>query len=179
MPDENPDSADSGSTSGSPFEVRTAQEGDAAGLCELLNEIIRIGGTTAIETELDPGEFQRYFIAGPDCLSCLVAEARDGVLLGFQFLGRHSELPGDCGDIATFARQNPKVAGVGTALFAATLKIAEKRDLRTINATIRADSTAGLAYYSKMGFQDHSVTPGVPLRSGKPVDRVSKRYRIR
>lgn len=179
MAEEKPGSAESGSTSGSLFEVRTAREGDAAELCELLNEIIRIGGTTAIEAELDPDAFQRYYISGPDRLSCQVAEARDGVLLGFQFLGRHSELPSDCGDISTFARQRPKVTGVGTALFSATLQIAEQIGLREINATIRSDNTGGLAYYSKVGFVDHSVMPGVPLRSGKPVDRISKRYRIR
>lgn len=179
MPDDVSRPGEGNGKAGAPFCVRAAREGDTADLCGILNEIIRVGGTTAIEEELDPDAFQKSFLSGPDFLSCLVAENPDGVLLGFQFLGKHSKIPDDCGDIATFARRDPKVPGVGTTIFLATLKIAEQLGLREINATIRADNTGGLAYYSKMGFQDHSVSPGVPLRSGKPVDRVSKRYRIR
>jgi hypothetical protein len=29
-----------------------------------------------------------------------------------------------------------------------------------------------------MGFEDHSVTPAKPLKDGRPVDRVNKRFRL-
>jgi L-amino acid N-acyltransferase YncA len=179
MPEDVPGPDEGIGLSGSPYTIRAAQDDDAAPLCGILNEIIRIGGTTAIEDELDPDTFRQYFLSGPNRLCCMVAEAPDGTLFGFQFLGSHADLPHDCGDISTFARQKPRSRGVGTALFAATLEIAGQLGLETINATIRADNTGGLAYYSKMGLQDDSLAPAVPLRSGKAVDRVSKRYRIR
>lgn len=158
------------------IEVRPARAEDAAGLCELLNAIIRIGGTTALEEPMDVHGFREYFIDGPRALACFVAVERDGgQRLGFQALDRHPELPPDWADIATFARAQPKVPGVGTALFAATRARARALGLRAINATIRADNAGGLAYYTKMGFEDYRVDPAVPLRDGTPVDRLFKR----
>lgn len=158
--------------------VRPARDGDAAELCSLLNEIIAVGGTTAHETQLTDATFKDYFLVGQDHLSCQVAENDDGLLLGFQSLERNAKLPPGWGDIATFARLQPKVPGVGRALFAATLAVAKDLGLVAINATIRADNTSGLGYYGKMGFQDYAVKAGVPLSDGTPVDRISKRYMI-
>lgn len=155
--------------------VRKAAPSDAAELAALLNDIIRAGGTTAIETELTPDEFDDWFISGPHPLACHVAEA-DGLLYGFQSLSRYGDPPPGWADIATFARTAPKKPGVGTALFAATLAAAEALGLKVINATIRADNVSGLGYYGKMGFEDYDRLVGVPLRDGTLVDRVKKRF---
>jgi len=61
---------------------------------------------------------------------------------------------------------------------AATRKRAGALGLAAITATIRADNHGGLAFYRKQGFEDHSVTPAVPLNDGRLVDRVNKRYRL-
>ena len=160
--------------------VRAAAPQDVADLCGLLNTIIRIGGTTAYEAPLTEAQFAEHFVTGPDLLSCFVAEDRDaGLLLGFQAIGRHSGLPESWADIATFARVEPKVRGVGTGLFAATSVRARDLGLAAINATIRADNASGLAYYARMGFEDYAVAKGVPLMDGTPVDRISKRYVVR
>ncbi|MEM9148767.1 MAG: GNAT family N-acetyltransferase, partial [Pseudomonadota bacterium] len=53
---------------------------------------------------------------------------------------------------------------------------AKNAGLIALNATIRADNRVGLAYYSRMGFQDYAVRPAVPLADGSPVDRISKRF---
>ncbi len=160
------------------FSLRPARDGDAGELSGLLNQIIAVGGTTAHETPLTDVTFREHFLAGRDHLSCQVAENDDGLLLGFQSLERNANLPAGWGDIATFARLQPKVPGVGRALFAATRMVAKDLGLVAINATIRADNTSGLGYYGKMGFQDYAVKPGVPLSDGTPVDRISKRYLI-
>jgi hypothetical protein len=55
--------------------VRPAAPGDVASLCDLLNVIIGIGGTTALEQPLTKAQFNEYFLEGASCLSCLVAEA--------------------------------------------------------------------------------------------------------
>jgi L-amino acid N-acyltransferase YncA len=159
--------------------VRLVRPDDVPVLCGLLNEIIRIGGTTAYETPLTEADFDEHFVTGPDLLSCFVAYDRDGLLLGFQVIGRSPDLPEGWADIATFARAVPKVRGVGAALFAATGARARALGLTAINATIRADNASGLAYYAKMGFEDYAVAKAVPLMDGAPVDRISKRFLVR
>lgn len=169
------------------FRIRRARAADAPALCALLNRIIAIGGTTALETPLTPGRFAAVFLEGPRFLCCFVAEeevgegaggGESGALLGFQALERSPKLPADWGDIATFAQVQPKVPGVGRALFAATREQARTLGLTAINATIRADNHGGLAFYGKMGFEDWKRDEAVPLQDGTPVDRISKRYRV-
>ena len=158
--------------------IRPAIAEDADALSALLNAIIEIGGTTAIENPLTPAEFRSWFITNPDSLSCAVAVDRGGGLAGFQALQLNRDLPQDWADIATFARVAPKLTGVGTALFEQTRSIADGLGVRFINATIRADNAQGLGYYAKMGFETYAVKQQVPLTNGTPVDRISKRYAL-
>jgi L-amino acid N-acyltransferase YncA len=158
------------------FQIRHARTEDAAELSALLNEIIERGGTTALETAYTPARFDQAYISGPDVICCLVAiDEATGRYEGFQSLGRLATLPEGYGDIGTFARVGGTQRSVGSALFQATRAEAVRLGLAGINATIRADNTGGLAFYSRMGFQDHSVRSAVPLKGGTPVDRISKR----
>ncbi|WP_414860622.1 N-acetyltransferase family protein [Pseudomonas cerasi] len=88
-------------------------------------------------------------------------------------------LPADVGDVSTFARVDSTQRGVGTLLFERTSHEVRKQGLVSINATIRADNAGGLAFYTRLGFVDHSLIPSVPLNDGTPVNRISKRYRLR
>ena len=145
-------------------------------MCDLLNEIIEIGGTTALETPFDHDTLARAYLSGDDHISCFVALDEAGDVAGFQALLRHDGLPQGWADIATFARVRPKLRGVGAALFAATRDFARATGIIAINATIRADNTGGLSYYEKMGFETYAVEKGRPLRDGTPVDRISKEF---
>jgi L-amino acid N-acyltransferase YncA len=161
------------------IEVRAAAPGDATEMAELLNAIIAQGGTTALEDAFTPERFARAYLNGPDVLCCFVAVDVDTQRIeGFQTLGRYAGLPDDVGDIGTFARIDGKQRGVGSALFAATRARASELGLAAINATIRADNVGGLAFYGKQGFEDHSIRPAAPLKDGRLVDRVSKRFRL-
>lgn len=156
--------------------VRPARLDDVPTLCAFLNEIIRIGGTTANETPFTHQSFAAHYLAGLGFVCCFVAEDVEGRPCAFQSLERHERLPEDWADIGTFARPDAKVRGAGTALFAATREHTRTTGFKAINATIRADNTGGLAYYGKMGFIDYRVDKAVPLKDGRPVDRLSKRY---
>lgn len=158
------------------LEVRPAQREDVPALCSFLNEIIRIGGTTAHEAPFTPERFRAHFIEAPGCVSCFVAFDLNGEPCAFQGLEQHDGLPAGWVDIGTFARPTNKVSGAGTALFTATRALAREKGFFAINATIRADNVGGLAYYSKMGFEDYKIDKAVPLKDGRPVDRISKRY---
>ncbi|ANM14403.1 MULTISPECIES: GNAT family N-acetyltransferase [unclassified Rhizobium] len=157
--------------------IRKAVSSDAEELSALLNEIIRAGGTTALETPLSAAEFADWFIDGEFPLACHVAE-HNRSLVGFQSLSLYGDPPKGVADIATFARMNPKTAGIGSALFPATLAAAEAFGLEFINATIRADNVSGLGYYAKMGFETYDRVVQVPLQDGTPVDRIKKRYSV-
>jgi ribosomal protein S18 acetylase RimI-like enzyme len=159
--------------------IRNTIPSDVSPLRDILNAIIKIGGTTALEKPLTEAGFREYFLEGAQFLTCLVVEdGRDGSLLGFQALSRHPDLPEDWADIAPFARPEPKTPGVGAALFAATRTRARERGLIAINAAIRADNRGGLAYYEKMGFETYEIIEGAPLRNGARVNRILKRYLV-
>lgn len=157
--------------------IRRAVTSDAEELRSLLNEIIRAGGTTAIEIPLSSAEFADWFIDGEFALACHVAE-HDRLLVGFQSLSLYGDPPAGFADIATFARMHPKIAGVGSALFPATRAAAEELGFEFINATIRADNVSGLSYYTTMGFEDYDRLIDVPLLDGTPVDRIKKRFKL-
>jgi len=159
------------------IETRHATKHDAAALCSILNEIIVIGGTTAYQKNLNEANFREHFLTGDNCINCFVAHQSDSIL-GFQALSLRSDLPVGWVDIATFARANPKVKGVGTALFNCTKLYLNGEKYTHINASIRADNRSGLVYYTKMGFTDYNVRKGVPLQDGTPVDRISKQFEI-
>lgn len=159
-----------------PHPVRPMEIEDVPAACAILNEIIRIGGTTAHETAFSEEIFAQAYLLGADRICCHVVLDQAGAVAGFQWLGIHPGLPETCGDIATFTRRNPVLRGAGTSLFAATCAAARERGLTAINATIRADNVPGLGYYARMGFQEHDRRSSVPLKDGTPMDRVSKRF---
>lgn len=161
------------------LEVRPVRSEDAPELATLLNEIIERGGTTALQEPFTAQRLDDTYLTGQDVICCFVAVDADiGRLEGFQTLGRHPGLPDNVGDIGTFARVGGTQRGVGSALFAATREAARRSGLAAINATIRADNTGGLAFYGRMGFRDHDVTPAAPLKDGARVDRIHKRYTL-
>lgn len=159
--------------------VRPAAPSDAAEMAELINAIIAVGGTTAYEEPFDAAHMDAAYISLPQLVSCFVAES-DGQIVGFQGLMRSFDpddpLPDDWATIGTFARIGLIQRGVGSALFAATRAAAEAAGITVIDATIRADNTGGLAFYSRQGFVDYDRLAGVPLKDGTPVDRIRKRY---
>lgn len=157
--------------------IRELRLQDVSIACDLLNEIVRIGGTTAQEQPLDDATFALYY-AGDDLIACHVAIDPSGQVAGFQWIGVNAALDKSCADIATFTRRTDPVRGAGRALFEATRKFAKRAAYAQINATIRADNLPGLGYYAKMGFVDHAIKPAVPLRDGTPVDRISKRFTL-
>lgn len=158
--------------------VRAAVPADAAAMAELLNEVIAAGGTTAYEEPFDAASMDAHYISLPGLVSCTIAEM-DGRIVGFQGLfWPHDEgdpFPDGWAIIATFARRGMTGGGIGRAMFQRTRAEAMAAGVRTIDATIRADNSGGLTYYSRMGFTDYDRLVGIPLRDGTPVDRVRKR----
>ena len=156
--------------------IRPAHCDDTEGMRTLLNEIIRVGGTTAITSELSPDEMREWFISGEAVVACFVAVDSDGAIVGFQSLSTYGSLPAGWVDIATFASRSRHKSGVGSALFARTREAATKLGFAAINATIRVVNEGGLAYYSRMGFETYLAEDGDPQAQGRVFNRVHKRF---
>ena len=156
--------------------IRPAVDTDTEGMRALLNEIIRVGGTTAITSELSPDEMREWFISGEAVVSCLVAVDSDGAIVGFQSLSTYGSLPAGWVDIATFASRSRHKSGVGSALFFRTHEAASRLGFSAIKASIRVDNVGGLAYYGRMGFETYLVEKGNPQEHGRVFNRVHKQF---
>ncbi|MEM7545840.1 MAG: GNAT family N-acetyltransferase [Pseudomonadota bacterium] len=157
--------------------VRRAVQADAQALLTLLNGIIRRGGTTAMQYEWSIGEMTAL-IANPECLVNIAEDRDSGAMLGFQYIEPEDRLPKDMADIATFVAPDGTRSGVGRALTDMTCAEARSLGWRALDATIRADNPAGLAFYDAMGFRDYHVYRSIPLSDGTPVDRISKKRNL-
>ncbi|WGH77468.1 GNAT family N-acetyltransferase [Jannaschia ovalis] len=144
--------------------IRPARPFDAGAMAALLNEIIAIGGTTAIAGPVT-GDALRAWMAEADIWH--VAETA-GEIVGFQWVGPSPKLPPEACDIASFVRPGAHGVGIGSKLFDATRKEAKARGYAWINATIRVENEGGRAYYRSRGFEAYARTPGT----------VSKRFNL-
>ncbi|WP_341367677.1 GNAT family N-acetyltransferase [Yoonia sp. BS5-3] len=161
--------------------IRPATAADAPDMVTLLNAIIEAGGTTAHQTLFDETTMLEHYIESDGLISCLVAEIEE-VVLGFQWLRwakpEQDGVPDDWAIIASFVANRAAGKGVGQHLFKATRTAASQAGVAAIDATIRADNTPGLRYYSGLGFVDYDRLTGLALSDGTIVDRIRKRFDI-
>lgn len=142
----------------------------------LQNEVIRSGAFSAYQQAVTEHWFSSTFLTGPGAISCHLAEKAQIVAL--QTLERHPALPPDWADIGTFVAPRTRRGGAGRALFSASLAAARQAGISTLNASIRGDNTAALAFYSALGFVDYALDPGWCLADGRVTGRVSKRFNL-
>ena len=155
-----------------PIQIRSAGPADAAPMARMLNDIIRIGGTTAFRQPFDDAGIVDRFIASAFAISCFVAVDATTVV-GFQSLEwsdpdwpGEDPLPADWALIATYVDPRVHKRRIGRQLFDRTAPAARQAGVRFIDATIRRENAGGLAYYRSLGFTDY--------RSG--ADTISKRF---
>lgn len=159
--------------------VRQAIRDDSEQMVAVLNEIIAVGGTTAHQRPFDGARMTAHYIEPSNLISCNVAEV-DQTIIGFQSLNWATNpddpLPDRWAIIASFVSMRASGKGVGQLLFNATKEAAKLANVNTIDATIRADNTPGLRYYTGLGFSDYDRLVDIPLADGTCVDRIRKRF---
>lgn len=156
--------------------VRPAMALDTRSMARLLNAIIEKGGTTALTRPVTADDIVEWMSFAPEQSAWHVALDATEQVCGFQWIEPNHKLPVQACDIATFVQIGRTGLGIGSALFAATARVAKDRGYGWINATIRADNEGGLTYYQSRGFRDWAFDGGVRLDSGVIVDRISKRF---
>jgi len=158
--------------------VRQPRGLDSANMAGLLNEIIEIGGTTALTRPVTGDDLNQWMASNSDQSAWHVALDEYEKVVGFQWISPHPQLPAEACDIATFVQVGRTGLGIGSALFSATSAAAKQLGYVWINARIRTDNSGGLIYYQSRGFRDWHFDEGVSLTSGQIVDKISKRYDI-
>lgn len=159
--------------------IRAGTSADLRQVAELLNEIISIGGTTALTNPMTRDDLKAWLFANHDQSAWQVAINDTGDLLGFQWIGVWPELPPEACDIGTFVKTGQSGMGIGTKLFDATVRAANELGYEWINANIRADNSSGLTYYQSRGFRDWGRLEGVLLADGTKTDKILKRYDLK
>ncbi|WP_234999483.1 GNAT family N-acetyltransferase [Roseovarius albus] len=147
-------------------------------MAALLNELINIGDTTAFTNQVTRETLTRWLAFHPEDSAWNVAEDDSGNLLGFQSIQPRNNLPPESCDIGTFVKPQSTGLGIGSKLFEASRKAAAQLGYHWINATIRTDNMAGLAYYQSRGFEDYAHHTAERLDNGMIVDKVSKRFKL-
>ena len=86
-------------------------------MANLLNAIIRRGGTTAFTKEISGDTITSWFAKAPGHSVWFLAENDGGEILGFQSIEPHRDLPPEACDIATFVQIGQTGHGIGSNLF--------------------------------------------------------------
>lgn len=149
---------------------------DTADMARLLNEIIAVGGTTALLRPVNGQDIADRIASNPDRSAWHVALDSDEKVVGFQWITVADYLPSQAAEIATFVQIGRTGLGIGSSLFAATRKAARGLGYKWINANIRADNEGGLIYYQSRGFVDYGVIEGYEMTDGTIVDKRLKRF---
>ena len=159
------------------IDVRKATPLDAKPMADLLNAIIAEGSATALARPVTGADLSDWMQSPRSAWH--VAESRTGEVLGFQWIEPAHYLPEEAAEIASFVRIGKTGLGIGSALFLATRKAAQRLGYAWINANIRADNEGGLIYYQSRGFRDYDRWEGYRLESGAVVDKILKRYDLK
>ncbi|WP_245580409.1 GNAT family N-acetyltransferase [Arthrobacter castelli] len=133
--------------------IRPARPTDAEDMSEVQNAIYRAGLRAS---PVDVALIRERYLDTENEVACTVAEQEDRVV-GFQSLKR--AWPGNPYDVAegwgiigTHIHPDAGRSGLGRRLFVESLAAAKAAGLRHLDATIGADNSPALAYYSAMGF---------------------------
>jgi len=156
--------------------VRPAAPADFSQMSGLLNQIIAVGETTALQAPLTADDLLKWMDKFKRRNAWHIAQDDSGRIMGFQYVEPHVDLPDDAGDIATYVRIGAIQLGIGSKLFEASKHAAKNLGYVWLNATIRADNSGGLAYYSSRGFLTWTTDENTPLSDGTIVTKISKRY---
>lgn len=157
----------------------TIQKGNSVDLrqtAELLNEIIAIGGSTAMTNPMSRDDLEGWLMADQDCSTWHVAMTEAGTLLGFQWVGPWGDLPPEACGIGTFVKAGRTGLGIGSKLFEASVNAARDLGYTWMDAEIRADNEGGLAYYQSRGFETYKRLTDIPLDDGTLGKKICKRY---
>ena len=124
--------------------ILTANPLHTTDMADLLNEVISIGGTTALASQVTSSDLAAWMSRDPARSAWHVAEEVNGSVVGFQWIEPADYLHKNAAEIATFAKIGKTGLGIGSKLFETTKTAARRLGYQWINANIRDDNFGGL-----------------------------------
>ncbi|THD64029.1 GNAT family N-acetyltransferase [Phenylobacterium sp.] len=151
--------------------IRAAEPSDVPDLTEAWNQPQAYAGTlqlpfTSVEAR------QARFAAHADATR-LVAVA-DGKAIGMIFLSREANRRVHVGSIGMAVHDAHAGRGVGSALLAAVIDLADNwLQIRRLELTVYADNARAIALYERFGFEREGLLRGYAWRGGAYVDAIA------
>lgn len=148
-------------------EIRVARDGDAAGVAEIYDPIVR---DTAISFELEPpgdAEMRRRILATLPTHPWLVCAEGDRVR-GYAYASRHAERAAYrwSADVTVYVHADSRGRGVGGALYTALLEILLRQGFHRAYAGITLPNAASVSLHEAHGFARIAVYEGVGWKHG-------------
>ena len=159
--------------------VRAATGADVPGLCDLANDPGYRWGTLRLPYQTVEQTGRWLTGRGPDD-HLLVAEL-DGAVVGNAGLHRQRGRRGHVGVLGMGVRDAVRRRGVGTALLAAVVDLADNwLGLARLELSVFADNQPAVALYERHGFTREGVMRAYALREGTHADALMMaRLRLR
>lgn len=155
------------------FEAREMRAEDVPACVIIINHTISLGGSTAYEEPYSEDGFAAHYFQEAEVSNVVL---NNGRIVGFQGA---FEVEKGVYSIGSFTDQQNPVRGAAVVMMDKTKEDCRANGVSSIIAKITSDNTAGLAYYSKMGFVDDYILPADHMRpDGTVVDRIVKRFML-
>ena len=155
--------------------VRKVRSEDAAAIVDILNPIISDGNLSVLDTPLSVEDEQEYIERFPALGVFLVAEDREGTIVGFQSVepfATYTHAFDHVGTIGTFVGLPYRRKGVGTVLAKATFVSARAVGFEKLFTYILATNDASLAFHQRLGFTVVGTARRQARLGGRYVDEV-------
>ncbi len=152
--------------------IRAAATADVPSLCALSNEPGYRAGTLRLPYE-SVEESARLF-AGLTANDHMMVAEFDGTVVGVAGLHRQRGRRNHVGVVGMGVRDAFQRQGIGTALLAAVLDLADNwLDLRRLELTVFSDNAAGIALYTRSGFVEEGLLRAFAFRDGRYADALT------
>jgi L-amino acid N-acyltransferase YncA len=139
--------------------VRRDDLGDAAGIADVLNNVIAEGRYTAL-TGHWTAEAELAFLQSLGARSEMFVAEVAGRIVGFQVIepfAAYTEAMDHVAVLGTYVRADFRGRGIGQRLAAATFAFALEQGFEKVVIYVLAHNEGGLAYYRRLGFVEKGV----------------------
>jgi putative acetyltransferase len=157
--------------------VRAMEPADLPDITEAWNQPRAYAGTLQLPfTSLEARQQRHAAHAGSTRLVAVI----DGKAIGMIFLGREENRRSHVGSIGMAVHDAYAGRGVGTALMAAVIDLADNwLQLKRLELSVYADNARAVALYERFGFEREGFHPAYSWRNGAWADSISMaRFRL-
>ncbi|MGN8027340.1 N-acetyltransferase family protein [Microbacterium sp. 22242] len=158
------------------FRIRPAQTADLAAIRDIYNHYVRTSTVTFDEEETDLAAWEhKHELLRSTGLPFLVAEAEDGVVLGFAYAQhwRAKSAYRFSAENTIYLHPDAAGRGLGKALLEALLDASAEAGLRELIAVIEPSSAAAsIGLHRRYGFVDAGRLTNVGVKFGRSLDVV-------